>query len=432
MSTAIKMMFADLHPPLVPQSALAEANRCLNCFDAPCTAACPTHIDVPGFIKKIANHNPRGSALRILNANVLGLSCSKVCPVDVLCEGSCVMHARGERPISIGLLQRHAMETFYDAGAKVPPPLTTRPQRIACIGSGPASLACAAELRIQGFAVTVFESRPLAGGLNTHGVAEYKLSVADAVREIDFVAALGVEFITGRAVGVDVALDDLESRFDAIFIGVGLGAGVALLPPLEGAPKVLDALEFIEAYKQGSPIATGARVVVAGGGNTAIDAACAAKRLGADSVSLVYRRSEQEMPAFAFEIEHARHEGIQFLFQAEPAALQPGAIAFRRIELGAPDSSGRRRPEAIPGSEFPLACATVIAAIGQTKLVELLGRCHGVTLQSGKVQIDAATGQTANPKYFAGGDCVSGGREVVDAVADGKRAALGIAGTLHG
>src|SRR5271168_768966 len=197
LTTEIAARFPDLHPAFDARAAVVEANRCLNCFDAPCMSACPTHIDVPRFIKKIASGNVTGSAKSILEANVLGASCSRVCPVEVLCEGACVMHGREEKPIEIGRLQRFAMETFYEAGGKLP--LRSRPerkQRVACIGAGPASLACAAELRQRGFAVTIFDRRPLPGGLNTYGVAEYKLRTADSLREVEMIRGLGVEFAT--------------------------------------------------------------------------------------------------------------------------------------------------------------------------------------------------------------------------------------------
>lgn len=436
-SISIEARFQDLHPALSGQAAVVEANRCLNCFDAPCMGACPTHIDIPGFIKKIARDNLRGSALRILEANVLGLSCSRVCPVDVLCEGSCVMHGRGERPIAIGLLQRHAMEHFYRNGAQVPwKPAIERPQRVACIGAGPASLACAAALRGQGFAVTIFEKRALAGGLNSHGVAEYKLQVADSLREVEFIQSLGVAIETRKSVGDDISLQQIEDEFDAIFLGIGLGEGHALnlsgedVPQI--APQVIDAMRYIEAYKMCFPLPTGARVVVIGGGNTAIDAACAAKLLGAEEVTIAYRRGEEEMPAFAFEIQHAREQGVSLLFQAAPVALKSGAVEFQRMRLTDPDASGRRKSEPEPGTEFTVPCDTVIPAIGQSKLTGLLQQVANIKLNNGSIVIDSATGRTSNPKYFAGGDCVSGGREVVDAVADGKRAARGIAEAIGG
>ena len=428
----IESLFPDLHPPLAPQAAVLEAHRCLNCFDAPCTAACPTHIDVPGFIKKIANGNLRGSALRILDANVLGLSCSKACPVDVLCEGSCVLHARGELPIAIGALQRHAVEHFYNNGAKVPwMPTHELPVKVACIGGGPASLACAAELRRAGIAVTIFERKPRAGGLNTHGVAEYKLRVRESLREVEFVRSLGAEFVTNCTIGEVMSLASLERDFDVIFAGAGLGDGFPLELPGDSGPNTIDALQFIEAYKSGTPIPTGAHVAVIGGGNTAIDAACAAHRLGASTVTLVYRRSESEMPAFAFEIEHARSEGVRMEFLAAPTARRPEGIECQRMRLLSASQSGRRQVEPEPGATFVLPCDSVIAAVGQSKLGSLLEAAN-VELRDGVVVIDPATGRTSNPKYFAGGDCANGGSEVVDAVAQGKRAALAIREMLHG
>ena len=434
----IDAIFSDIHPSLSHQAAIVEANRCLNCFDAPCTTACPTHIDVPGFIGKIARGNLRGSALRILDANILGLSCSRVCPVDVLCEGSCVMHGRGERPIAIGLLQRHAMERFYESGARMTLPVAPqRAQHVACVGGGPASLACAAELRRFGFPVTIFESRAIAGGLNAFGVAEYKLNASDSRREVDFVRSLGVAIETGATVGENLSLEELESNYAAIFIGIGLGAG-SRLENAAGGTRGIDALRFIEAYKKREPVPVGRQVIVIGGGNTAVDAACAAKRLGAGEVTLAYRRREREMPAFAFEIAHARAEGVNLLFQVEPFAFHAGAtvgspvgsMEFRRTRLTEPDASGRPGIEPDFGTEFAIPCDMLITAIGQSKLLELLERFQTVELRDGRVVIDPATGRTSNSKYFAGGDCVSGGREVVDAVADGKRAARGIAAML--
>jgi len=215
--------FPDLHPALDSQSALAEANRCLFCYDAPCTAACPTHIDVPRFIKKIGTGNLRGSALTILDANILGLSCSRVCPVDVLCEGSCVMHRYNKKPIEIGRLQRYAMDHFYAHPVPLPHGRESLATTVACIGGGPASLSCAAELRRHGIEVTIFDNRPLPGGLNTYGVAEYKLRPSDSLREVALVRGMGVEFRQAE-IGTAVSLEELERNYDAIFIGAGLGA----------------------------------------------------------------------------------------------------------------------------------------------------------------------------------------------------------------
>jgi dihydropyrimidine dehydrogenase (NAD+) subunit PreT len=426
--------FPDLHPAFTPQEAAVESNRCLFCFDAPCAGACPTHIDVPRFIKKIASGNLRGSAVTILDANILGASCARVCPVDVLCEGACVMHQYNRQPIEIGRLQRHAMEHFYRSGASLPVPgFRANAARVACIGAGPASLACAAELRKLGHAVTLFDSRPLPGGLNTYGVAEYKLRAADSLREVELVRALGVEFRMGVEVGTGISIDELEQSFDAIFIGAGLGYMEALGIPGENLPGVVDALRFIGDYKTAQSIPVRDTVAVIGAGNTAIDAANAAKRLGAKTVYLIYRRGEEEMPAFRFEYDHALREGIQFLWQVQPVAILPcsngyvASLECQRMELGERDASGRRAPAPIPDSNFRMAVDMVIPAIGQSRLLSLVERVNGIALKGGCVVIDRATGRTGNPRYYAGGDCVNGGREVVDAVADGKRAAHGIA-----
>jgi len=409
--------FPDLHPPLDAQSALAEANRCLYCFDAPCTAACPTHIDVPRFIKKIASGNLRGSAQTILDANILGLSCSRVCPVDVLCEGSCVMHGYNKKPIEIALLQRYAMER-HDITRPVPS--APRALSVACIGGGPASLSCAAELRRHGAAVTVFDNRPQPGGLNTYGVAEYKLRPADALREVEMIRSMGVEFRQAE-IGTAIRLADLESKYDFIFIGVGLGAMERLGIPGEHLPGVIDALRFIERYKTQPDFQIGSTVIVIGGGNTAIDAANAAVRLGAADVHLFYRRTEKQMPAFPFEYDHSKIEGVRFHWLAQPVAIleengRAAAVKFADTRLAA------GVPERVPGTDYEVACDMVIPALGQSRSTELFP----VETNKGIIVVDRPTGRTSNPKYYAGGDCVNGGREVVDAVADGKRAAQGM------
>jgi len=428
----IAQRFAEIHPPLDTQAALAEANRCLYCFDAPCTAACPTHIDVPRFIKKIATGNLRGSALAILNANILGASCSRVCPVDVLCEGACVMHRYNKQPIEIARLQRYAMDHFYSNGAVLPPaPAPQRTARIACIGAGPAALACAAELRKRGYGVTIFESRLLPGGLNTYGVAEYKLRPPDSLREVAFVESLGVEFRFGVTIGTDIALEELERTHGAIFLAVGLGPTEPLGIPGENQSHVVDALRFIADYKTAQSIPVGQKVAVIGGGNTAIDAANAAIRLGASEVYMIYRRSEREMPAFRFEYENAKLEGVRFRFLTQPVAIHSNALECVRMELGAADASGRRKPQPVAGSNFLIECDMVIPAVGQSRFLDFLSEARGVELSDGNVVVDPETGRTSNPRYYAGGDCVNGGREVVDAVAEGKRAALGIAHWLE-
>jgi dihydropyrimidine dehydrogenase (NAD+) subunit PreT len=422
------MEIPELHPAFTSQEAVVEANRCLFCFDAPCTAACPTHIDVPRFIKKIANANLRGSATTILDSNTLGLSCSRVCPVDVLCEGSCVMHRYNKQPIEIGRLQRHAMETWYEemesrdwAGLQTP---VLHPQKIACIGAGPASLACAAELRKQGYAVTLFEARQRPGGLNTYGVAEYKFTAGDAAREIAFLVALGVEIRTGVEAGKDVTFDQLEAEYATIFLGVGLGPTQKLGIPGENLPGVIDAVRFIAAYKTEARYEVGDRTVIIGGGNTAIDAAIAARILGAEESIMAYRRGEAEMPAFEFEYDHAKAFGVRFQWNVAPIRIV-GNDRVKGVEFACTESGTLK---IIEGANFTVGCDMVIVALGQSKLGAILG--DRLQIRDGRVITDPATGATSNPKYFAAGDCTSGGREVVDAVAEGKRAAQGILATL--
>jgi dihydropyrimidine dehydrogenase (NAD+) subunit PreT len=430
--------FPDLHPPLDHQSALTEANRCLYCFDAPCTAACPTHIDVPRFIRKIAQGNLRGSALTILDANILGASCSRVCPVDVLCEGACVFHRYNKQPIEIGRLQRHAMDAFHRNGAALPFKLpATKPGKVACIGAGPASLSCAAELRRQGFSVTLFEQKPLPGGLNTYGVAEYKLRSADSIREIEMIRSLGVDFRFGEEITAAM-LAKLEKEYAYIFLGVGLGAMHKLGIAGEDHPAVVNALEFIARYKTGHNLHVGRRVLVIGAGNTAIDAARAARRLGAEAVQILYRRDKQHIAAFSFEYDQAREEGVEFRWWTQLIAIHLSAdrSSIEFVECTSTRPLGKADlpiggPAVAPEAISRIVCDTLIPAIGQSPLLSFLESLRGVKVEHGRVQIDRATGQTANPKYFAGGDCVNGGREVVDAVADGKRSALAIIRALE-
>ena len=414
--------FPELHPALNTQSALAEANRCLFCFDAPCMAACPTHIDVPRFIKKISSGNLRGSALTILDANILGASCSRVCPVEVLCEGACVMHRYNRSPIEIGRLQRYAMDDFHASGADLPAVSTAeKPMRVACIGGGPASLACAAELARRGHKAVVFEARSLAGGLNTYGVAEYKLRARVSLEEVEFIRALGVEIRSGEPIGAALLLQ-LADEYDAVFLGLGLGHMEPLGIPGENLKGVVDALHFIADYKTAEIKPSGKRVVVIGAGNTAIDAANAARRLGADEVIMLYRRTDQHMSAFSFEYEHAKRERVEFRWMARPLRIIAENDAVAGIECIRVTPS----LEAVAGSEYVIPCDMVIPAIGQTRSLEILSRVEGIRTDRGVIAVDRETGRTGNAKFYAGGDIVNGGREVVDAVADGKRAALAI------
>jgi dihydropyrimidine dehydrogenase (NAD+) subunit PreT len=429
-SPEVAARFPDLHPAFEKTAAVAEANRCLYCFDAPCAAACPTHIDVPRFIKKIASDNLEGSAKTILDANILGASCSRACPVDVLCEGACVLHRYNKQPIEIGRLQRFAMDSLHASGAPLPfKPGADTGKSVALIGGGPASLACAAELRRRGVRAEIFDARPLPGGLNTYGIAEYKLPLAESLREIDMLAQLGVEFHFNSMVDAAM-LAKLEALHDAVFLGLGLGAIHRLGVVGEQLDGVTNALDFIAGYKSGTITTAPAKVAVIGAGNTAIDAANAAVRLGAEEVHMVYRRGQEQMSAFTFEYEHARQEGVRFLWHVAPTGLvgkdRIEALQLARLEAA---EDGSLVPKS--NEDFSMDVDLVILAIGQATHTDFL-KDGSVKLERGRVVIDRATGQTSNPKYFAGGDCTNGGREVVDAVADGKRAGIGMAAWLEG
>ncbi|WP_251106554.1 FAD-dependent oxidoreductase [Alloacidobacterium dinghuense] len=426
----IAARFPDLHPPFNKIAAVTEANRCLYCFDAPCTAACPTHIDVPRFIRKIASGNLEGSAKTILDANILGASCARACPVAVLCEGACVMHRYNQQPIAIARLQRFAMDALYESSAPLPfAPGADTGKSVALIGGGPASLSCAAELRRRGIRAEIFDARPLPGGLNTYGIAEYKLPLAESLREIDLLTQLGVQFHFNSTVDAK-KLAALESSRDAIFLGIGLGAIHRLGIAGETLPGVTNALDYIADYKSGQVTSAPERVAVIGAGNTAIDAANAAARLGANEVHMIYRRGPEQMSAFAYEYEHAKLEGVKFLWHMKPVGIK-GTEKVEELELVHLEvtSDGSLLPKS--DARIRLRVDLVILAIGQGTHTDFLDSPK-INLERGRVVIDRVTGQTSNPKYFAGGDCANGGREVVDAVADGKRAGNGIAAWLEG
>ncbi|HEY2645757.1 MAG TPA: NAD(P)-dependent oxidoreductase [Candidatus Acidoferrales bacterium] len=425
--------FADIAPAMNARQAAIEAARCLYCFDAPCIQACPTRIDVPGFIKRIMTGNVRGAARVILEANILGESCGRVCPTEVLCEGACVMVEKGEEAIEIGRLQRYAVGYVQDRKIRMFQAGAPNGRRVACIGSGPASLACAAALARRGYGVTVFDRRELAGGLNTYGIAAYKLRMADSLREVEMVKSLGVDFHQNVEVGRDISLEKLEKDFDAIFIGVGLGETWAMDIPGENLQGVCGALEFIEPTKSKpfSQVAIGRRIACIGAGNTAIDVVTAARRLGAEAVYLVYRRSEQEMPAFHYEYDLAKQDGVQFLWQTQPVRIlgSDGVVTGLeciRTRPGEPDARGRRAPETIPNTTFKIDVDMVVRAVGQKQATDFLCSVAGIEIRKNGTLVTDGQHRTGNPKYFAGGDCVNGGKEVVDAVAEGMAAAIGI------
>ncbi|HUL45128.1 MAG TPA: NAD(P)-dependent oxidoreductase [Bacteroidota bacterium] len=425
--------FSELHTALTKNQAVAEANRCLFCYDSPCMKACPTHIDISTFIKKIASGNVKGSAKTILESNWIALTCAKACPVEVLCEGACVYNARGERPIEIGRLQRYTMDWYFGKGMpQLFTPAAPNGKSVGIIGSGPAGLACGAELALLGYAVTMYEGRNAAGGLDSHGIAPYKTTTADSLNEVKLVEGLGVVIRTNATIGKTIPIRDLEQRHNAIFIGIGLGLSPDLSIPGENLSGVCDALEFIERVtsREWKSVDVGQTVAVVGGGNTAIDAATEAIRLGAERVLMIYRRSREEMSAYDFEFELAKIDGVEFHFLTAPkrilGAKQVEGLECVRMKLGPPDAKGKPAPIPIPNSEFTIPVDMVIKAIGQRPADHLFSQITNLKIHGGKIAVDQETLQTSNPKYFAGGDCINGGKEVVNAAADGKKAAHGI------
>jgi len=426
--------FADINPPLSPGQALEEGSRCLFCHDAPCIKACPTAIDVPQFIRQILTGNLRGSAKTILEANILGQSCARVCPTSVLCEGACVLNIEGKKPVEIGRLQRYAVDPVIANGIQLFKARASNGYRVALIGGGPASLACAAALRRLGYEAVIFDANPQPGGLDTYGIAAYKMRAQDVLKEIEMISALGVEIRRGVKVGSDISIAQLERDYDAVFIGVGLGATEVLRIPGEELKGCMDALSFIEETKSKSlnQVQVAKRVAVIGGGNTAIDVVTAARRLGAEEVYMVYRRGPEEMSAFEYEYELAKKDSVTFVWQASPVRVigdangRVNALECIRTRKGAKDARGRSSFVHEPGTEFRLDVEMVVKALGQERNTQFLGQIAQLELKNGCIAVDSQTMCTANPRYFAGGDCVNGGGEVVDAVAHGKKAAAGI------
>jgi len=433
MAVAPRGLFEEQAPPLTAEEAILEADRCLECggpyAEAPCTVACPARIDVSSFVGAIARGDTDQAAATIFADNLLGGTCARTCPVEILCEGACVLHHEGRRPVEIGRLQRHATDLAFASGFRFPRPVQAG-FRVAVIGAGPAGLACAGELAQLGHKVTVYDERVDPGGLVRYAIAPYRQLREPLPAEAQMLSELGVDFRSGFVVDSAATLAAIESEVDAIVLAVGLGRDVETDFEHEDLLGVWDSLPFIEALKTGHPPDVGRRIVVIGGGNTAVDVAREALRLGAEEVALVYRRTEDEMPAYRHEIDEAREEGIAFHFLAQPirftGTVGLEGVECREVRLGEPDTSGRPRPEPVPGSEFVLPADTAVKAIGQAPRRELLSWIDGLELRGGVVPVDLETGQTANPKYFAAGDCLNGGTTVVEAVRDAKIAARGV------
>ncbi|OQP52000.1 pyridine nucleotide-disulfide oxidoreductase [Niastella yeongjuensis] len=424
--------FSDIHPPFDSrESALVEANRCLFCYDAPCTKSCPTGIDIPKFIKQITTDNVKGSAHTIFVSNIMGAGCARVCPVEKLCEGSCVYNLLEETPISIARLQRYATEQALEKKWKLFERKPTTGKRVAIVGAGPAGLSCAHVLSREGIAVTIYEKESKGGGLMTYGIAAYKVTPEFCEAEVKYITSLGgITIEYNQELGVHFTLADLQQNYDAVYLGFGVGLARQLNIPGEELEGVVDAIKFIYDIRAGAydQVPVGDRVAVIGMGMTAIDAATQAKRLGAKEVILVYRRTQEEMPCTEVELDIAKLDGCRIIWLAAPAMIKgehghATQLVCNLMQLGEPDASGRRSPFEM-GETCTLEVDMIIKAAGQMPFEALVS---GKQLQHthGKI-VTQMNGATNIPGVYAGGDCVNGGKEVVDAVQAGKLGAAAI------
>ena len=421
--------FADLHPRLDPHEAQVAADRCYFCHDAPCIAACPTTIDIPLFIREIQVAQPGAAAKTIFAQNILGGMCARVCPTETLCEEACVREAAEGKPVEIGRLQRYATDSLMTAGVQPFTRAAPTGRRVAVVGAGPAGLACAHRLAMKGHDVVLFDARPKPGGLNEYGIASYKTPGGFAQAEVDWLMQIGgIDLRTGQALGPDLTVETLSKGHDAVFLGLGLAGVNALRAEGEDVSNVLDAVAFIRDLRQAADVAAlpvGRNVVVIGGGMTAVDAAVQSRLLGADSVTMVYRRARERMGASVWEQDLAASKGVRIVYGARPVAVHgPGAVAEIEFEYTA-EADGRLTGT---GERFRLPADQVMRAIGQ----RLDGAPEGLTLEGGKIAVSGA-GRTSLPGVWAGGDCATGGDDLtVTAVAQGRDAAEDIHAALTG
>ena len=436
---SLRRNFAEVKAGMRPKEAVEESNRCLYCYDAPCIKACPTGINIPSFIKKIASGNMKGSARTIMDANPVGATCSRVCPTEELCEGACVLN-HSSKPILIGDLQRYATDWAIKNEQSLFAAGQSNGKSVAIIGGGPAGLSAARELARFGFAVTVFEAKEQAGGLDTYGIVSFRLPQRISLWEVEQVRKLGVDIRTNTKAGIDISADELLGQYDAIVLAIGMSKVPDLGIEGEQLRGAYDAIDFVEATK--TELTTefaGKRIAVIGAGNTAIDAATCSVRLGAANVKMVYRRTSEEMTAYDFEFEFAKQEGVEFVWLSAPSRIigdEDGnvkALECTGMRLEAVGDGARKRPVPIEGSAYVLEIDAVIKAIGQTRhlpLIEQLGLEH----KRGIVTVNTDTYQTSNPRVYAAGDVIFGKGQgeamVVSAAQQGKLAAYSIYNTL--
>lgn len=424
--------FADIHPPFENKTAAqVEASRCLFCYDAPCTKSCPTHIDVPKFIKQIVTDNVKGSAHTILSSNIMGAGCSKVCPVEKLCEGSCVFNLLDEPPIPIAKLQRYSTEKAMANKWQLFERKNSVGKKVAIVGAGPAGLSCAHVLAREGVDVTIYEKESKGGGLMTYGIAAYKVTPQFCEDEVNYIISIGgIEIKYNQELGKDITLSQLKKEYDAVFLAFGVGIARQLEIPGEKLEGVVDAIRFIyDIRTEGYPaVPVGDKVAVIGMGMTAIDAATQAKRLGAKHVTMVYRRTEKEKPCTQHELDIALLDGCEVIWLAAPQKIKGSGgkvkqLICSKMTLGEPDTSGRRSP-VDTGETFTLEVDMVIKAAGQVPFEKLVKNSR-LDNKNGKLTVSESCA-TNIKGVFAGGDAVNGGKEVVDAAEAGKDGAKAI------